>query len=168
MATVSEQLRRAREQQQLDVYQVAEITKIKTDHIRALESGSFDVFPAPVYIRGFVRTYAMMLKLDVRQLLTDLDGELGQSEKFRDPPPLTNTPRGALDFVMLQLSRLNWRIAFGIAAVVVFLILAFAVIRSRSSKPSDPLKNLAPGVHQQKPNKSGETLPVPAPPPRNK
>ena len=37
MSTVSEQLRLAREQQQLDVYQVAEITKIKTDHVRALE-----------------------------------------------------------------------------------------------------------------------------------
>ena len=51
MATVSEQLRLAREQQQLDVYQVAEITKIKTDHIRALESGTYDIFPAQVYIR---------------------------------------------------------------------------------------------------------------------
>jgi cytoskeletal protein RodZ len=166
MATVSEQLRRAREQQQLDVYQVAEITKIKTDHIRALESGTFDIFPAPVYIRGFVRTYAMMLKLDVRQLLSDLDGELGQSEKFREPPPLTNTPRSPLDFVMLQLSRLNWRIAFGVAAVAVFLILAFAVIRSRAAKPSDPLKDLRPGVHQPKPGKSGETLPVPTTPRR--
>ena len=37
MVTVSEQLRRAREAQELDIYQVAEITKIKTDHIRALE-----------------------------------------------------------------------------------------------------------------------------------
>ena len=69
MPTVSEQLRLAREQQHLDVYQVAEVTKIKTDHIRALESGTFDVFPAPVYIRGFVRTYAGMLKLDVRRVL---------------------------------------------------------------------------------------------------
>src|SRR5258705_11311017 len=40
MATVAEQLRRAREAQNLNVYQVAEITKIKTDHIRALESGT--------------------------------------------------------------------------------------------------------------------------------
>ncbi len=166
MATVSEQLRRAREQQQLDVYQVAEITKIKTDHIRALESGTFDIFPAPVYIRGFVRTYAGMLKLDVPRLLADLDGELGQSEKFRDPPPLTNTPRSPLDFVMLQLSRLNWRIAFGLAAVFLFLVLAAAVVRSRTSKPSDPLKDIGPGIHQPKPGKSGETLPLPSTPTR--
>src|SRR3989441_4247142 len=104
MATVSEQLRLAREAQQLDIYQVAEITKIKTDHIRALESGNFDMFSAPVYIRGFVRTYATMLKLDVPRLLVDLEAELSRSERFRDPPPLTNTPRSPLDFLMLQLT----------------------------------------------------------------
>jgi len=166
MATVSEQLRQAREQQHLDIYQVAESTKIKTDHIRALESGNFDVFSAPVYIRGFIRTYATMLKLDVPRLLSDLDSELGQSEKFRELPPLTNTPRSPVDFLMLQLSRLNWRILFGIGAGIVFLILAAAVIRSKASKPADPLKDLAPGQHKAAPGKSGETLPLPTPQPK--
>src|ERR1043166_4240353 len=152
MVTVSEQLRRAREQQKLDIYQVAEITKIKTDHIRALESGSFDLFSAPVYIRGFVRTYATMLKLDVPRLLADLDAELVRSEKFREPPPLTNTPRSALDFLMLQLSRLNWRRAFGVLVVVVFLALGVAMIRGRSSRSADPLKGLSPGIYQPKTN----------------
>src|SRR5262245_35058530 len=166
MATVSEQLRQAREQQHLDIYQVAESTKIKTDHIRALESGNFDVFSAPVYIRGFIRTYATMLKLDVSRLLSDLDAELGQSEKFRELPPLTDTPRSPVDFLMLQLSRLNWRILFGIGAGIVFLLLAAAVIRSKASKPADPLKDLAPGQHKAVPGKSGETLPLPAPQPK--
>ena len=167
MVTVSEQLRRAREQQHLDIYQVAEITKIKTDHIRALESGTFDLFSAPVYIRGFVRAYATMLKLDVPRLLADLDTELGRSEKFREPPPLTNTPRSPIDYLMLQLSRLNWRTAFGLAAGALFLLLGVAVIRSHSSKPADPLKDLAPGIYQPKAtNRSGETLPLPAPPSR--
>src|SRR5881397_2252973 len=110
MATVAEQLRRAREEQNLNVYQIAEITKIKTDHIRALESGTYDSFSAPVYIRGFVRTYARSLKLDEAQMVADLEAELPQTARFRDPPPLTNEPRGALDFVMLQLSKMNWRI----------------------------------------------------------
>src|SRR6185436_3071109 len=108
MPTVSEQLRRAREDQKLDVYQVAEITKIKTDHIRALESGNFETFSAPVYIRGFVRTYASILKLDLAKLLADLDEELGKTEKFREPPPLTNQPRSPLDFIMLQFSKMSW------------------------------------------------------------
>src|SRR6185436_18038695 len=58
MATVGEQLRQAREKQKLTVQNVSEKTKIRTDHISALEEGNFDVFSAPVYIRGFVRSYA--------------------------------------------------------------------------------------------------------------
>src|SRR5262245_3519502 len=165
MATVSEQLRRAREQQQLDIYQVAEITKIKTDHVRALESGNFEIFSAPVYIRGFIRTYGGMLKLDVPRLLAELEAELGRSERFRDPPPLTKTPRGPLDFVMLQLSRLNWRIAFAVVAVALFVLLGFAIVRNRTSQSPDPLKGLEPGVYQPRPGQSGDTLPLPTPPP---
>ncbi len=166
MATVSEQLRLAREQQQLDIYQVAEITKIKTDHIRALESGTYDIFPAPVYIRGFTRTYATMLKLDVPRLLGDLDTELSRDERFRDHPPLTNTPRSPLDFVMLQLSRMNWRIALGLVATVVVIIVVVGAVRNRSASNKDPLKDLGPGVYQPKQEKSSETLPLPPVPAR--
>ena len=158
MATVSEQLRRAREEQHLDIYQVAEITKIRTDHIRALESGNFDMFSAPVYIRGFVRTYGTMLKLDVPRLLADLEAELGQTQKFREPPPLTTKPRGPLDFLMLQLSRLNWRIVFAAAAVALFLVIGVSVIRSRSRRTTDALPDLGPALHQPR---GGETLPLP-------
>ena len=170
MATVAEQLREAREEQKLNVYQVAEITKIKTDHIRALESGSYDSFSAPVYIRGFVRTYAKALKLDVAKLTADLEGELSQTEKFSEPPPLMQKKGRALDFVMLQLSKLNWRIVAGGAGVVLVGVLAFVGLRSCSShrpKP-DPLKSLGPGLYRAKPGQSGEKLPVPPPPPPKK
>src|SRR5579862_8116727 len=103
MSTVAEQLRLAREEKKLTVYQVAEITKIRTDHIRALEEGNFDVFSAPVYIRGFVRSYAGLLKLDVPSIMARLETELGGTEKFREPPPLTQHKRGILDFITLQL-----------------------------------------------------------------
>src|SRR5512135_1321688 len=105
MSTVAQQLQQAREARHLTVQQVAEITKIRSDHVRALEEGNFNVFSAPVYIRGFVRTYSTLLKLDVPQVMANLDGELGQTKKFAEPPPLSKEPRGALDFVMLQLSK---------------------------------------------------------------
>ena len=105
MSTVAEQLRQAREAQKLTVQELGEITKIRTDHIRALEEGNFHVFSAPVYIRGFVRTCATLLKLDVPQVMSTLEAELGQTEKFSEPPPLTNQPRTPVDFVMLQLSK---------------------------------------------------------------
>src|SRR6266480_3132110 len=111
MLTVAEQLRTAREAQGLTVYQVAEITKIKTDHVRALEEGDYATFAAPVYIRGFVCTYGALLRLDMATLLTALEAELDQTEKFHEPPPLSDQSGRFLDVVMLQLSKVKSRLA---------------------------------------------------------
>ena len=73
MSTVAEQLRAAREANKLTVEQVADMTKIRTDHVRALEEGNFSVFSAPVYIRGSVKNYATRLKLDVSAIMAELD-----------------------------------------------------------------------------------------------
>src|SRR5512141_729168 len=108
MSTVADQLRQAREARNLTVQHVAEITKIRTDHIRALESGDYDTFSAPVYIRGFVRTYASLLQLDVPSVMAGLEAELGQTTKFAEPPPLSEPQGGFLDSAMLQLSKLDW------------------------------------------------------------
>jgi cytoskeletal protein RodZ len=164
MASVSEQLREAREAQKLTVQQVAEITKIRTDHLRALEEGNFDVFSAPVYIKGFVRSCATILKLDVPQVMAALDAELGKTQKFSEPPALSKEPKGVLDFVMLQLSKLDWQkgvIALGVLGCFVLLIAIILVWKHQ--RASDPLKGLKPGVYQSTQHISGETLPLPAP-----
>jgi cytoskeletal protein RodZ len=164
MSPVAQQLRQAREAKNLSVEQVVEITKIRTDHLRALEEGNFDVFSAPVYIRGFVRTYANLLKLDVPQIMAALEAELVQTTKFAEPPPLTGQPGGVLDFLMLQLSKVDWQKGLiGLGAVVV-LVVAFSAWFSW--RRHDPLKSLKPGVYQSTQNVSGETLPLPAPAPR--
>src|SRR5690348_14695605 len=149
MSTVAEQLHQAREAKQLSVEQVAEITKIRSAHLRALEEGNFNVFSAPVYIRGFVRTYSTLLKLDVPRVMADLDGELGQTTKFAEPPPLTDHPRGAVDFLMLQLSKIDWQkgvLVLGAAVVLLTALLAYAAWHHYHT--NDPTKNLKPGIYQ--------------------
>ncbi len=167
MATVAEQLRAAREAQGLTVYQVAEITKIKTDHIRALEDGNYGVFAAPVYIRGFVRNCARLLKLDVAQLMAALDIELGRNPQFSEPPPLSADARGFIDLLMLQLSKVNWRVAA--PALVLTLGLLVGVIGYRvwrSPRTKDPLANLEPGFYKTPGSQAGDTLPLPASTPK--
>jgi cytoskeletal protein RodZ len=160
MSTVAEQLRLAREAQKLTIQELAEITKIRTDHIRALEEGNFNVFSAPVYIRGFVRTVSTLLKLDVPQVMSTLEAELGQTVKFREPPPLTGQPKTPVDFVMLQLSKVNFRKGGVVAVVIAAAVIVFlAVAVSRHNRKTDPLAGLKPAVYQ--PTNSGETLPVP-------
>jgi len=160
MPTVAEQLRAAREAKNLTISQVAEATKIRTDHIRALEEGNFNMFSAPVYIRGFVRNYATQLKLDVPQIMAALDAELGRTEKFSEPPPLVEQSKTVLDHVMDSLAKLNWRVgAAGLAAVGVVLVLVFASLAWRHHQRRHPTVNLPPAVYQS--TNSGETLPLP-------
>jgi cytoskeleton protein RodZ len=163
MSTVAEQLHLAREAKNLTVHQVAEVTKIRTDHIRALEEGNFNAFSAPVYIRGFVRAYANLLKLDVPRIMTALDQELGATEKFREPPPLTDQPRNALDFITLQLSKLNWRVASVVIGGLVLLLIIISVVHSsHHAKDANPVADIPPAVYQPAP--AGDTLPLPAAP----
>ena len=164
MSTVAQQLRQAREAKNLTVVQVAEITKIKSDHLRALEEGNFDVFSAPVYIKGFVRTYSTLLKLDVVQVMTVLDGELAQTKRFAEPPPLSDHPRGAVDYVMLQFSRIDWRKGMaGVVLAVIAVVALLGYIGWRHFRAADPLKGLKPGMYQSGHRNAGETLPLPAP-----
>jgi cytoskeleton protein RodZ len=167
MSTVAEQLRQAREAQNLTIHQVADVTKIRTDHIRALEEGNFNVFSAPVYIRGFVRNYATLLKLEVPSIMSALEAELGRTEKFSEPPPLSQPPRGVLDFLMLQLSKVDWRKALiGAGAAVVVIILVSLYLSWRNHRTRDPASGLKPGLYQPAKTNTGEKLPVPAPAPR--
>lgn len=163
MLTVAEQLRRAREEQKLTIYQVAEITKIKTDHIRALEAGRYDTFAAPVYIRGFVRTYAKALKLDAVRLSDELEAELGQDRKFREPPSLTKEPRGVLDAVLLRLAQLRWQRWAPVLGLLLIVLGGIAAFRScQTTQKPDPLKKLGPGLYKSsQSSNSGALLPVP-------
>jgi cytoskeletal protein RodZ len=162
MPTVAEQLRQAREAQNLTVYQVAEITKIKTDHVRALDDGNYDSFCAPVYIRGFVRTYAKVLKLDVPQIMAVLNQELAGTEKFREPPRLTGGSHGFLDSLMFQLSRVDLRIVGPVVGVLLLLLAGAWGLRAyQTYKSQDPLSSLGSGRRQTTNSLPGDTLALP-------
>ena len=159
MSTVAEQLRSAREARNLTIQQVAESTKMRTDHIRALEEGDFNVFSAPIYIRGSVKNYAMLLKLDVPQIMAALTAELGRTEKFSEPPPLTEASNTPLDRLMFLLSKFSWRVGLvGGAVAAIFLVVVLVSVARRHHRHSDPLAGLPPAVYQ--PTNSVDTLPL--------
>ena len=115
VANIGITLRSARIQRGLTIEQVAQDTRISARFLEALESESFDELPAPVYVRGFLRSYATYLRLEPQSLLEQLDPSLGggvprvepgreagppsgRSDPFRPPapaaaPPLPSRPR---------------------------------------------------------------------------
>jgi cytoskeleton protein RodZ len=160
MATVGEQLKAAREAQRLTVTQVAELTKIRSDHIRAIDAGNYDVFSAPVYIRGFVRTYAMALKLEPAEILAQLNQELAESGATTQTPFQAQST-GILDSAMFHLSTAGRKMLLPV--IVGIVVIGAAVggwLAWNHYQKQNPLTGLGPGLDQPAPA-PGETLPLP-------
>jgi cytoskeletal protein RodZ len=58
------QLRQAREHRGLSLDEVATKTRVQRRYLQALEEGTVDKLPEPVYARGFLKRYADFLDLD--------------------------------------------------------------------------------------------------------
>jgi cytoskeletal protein RodZ len=166
MASVAEQLRDAREKRKLTVYDVAAATKIRTDHVRALEEGNYRVFAAAVYIKGFVRSYANLLKLDTPRVMADLDAELSATKEFSELSSLAGSSPGMVDAAMLWLSKLNWQLVIVVLAGVLILALGIWGYRAwQRYQTADPLSELGTGLYQPPQTNVGEVLPLPRPSP---
>lgn len=63
----------ARRANNLSVADVARQLKLSVTQIEALEAGAFEKLPGPVFVRGFIRSYARMLKLDPEAVLRWVD-----------------------------------------------------------------------------------------------
>lgn len=162
MPTVSEQLRQARELQALTVQQVAEATKIKSDYVRAIDDGNFETFTAPVYIRGFVRTYAGMLRLDVPEIMASLDAELSQSKTFAEAPALTGHNQTWVDKLMYHLSKIRWQIFLPVAGAIVLIVVGFSWFQHwQEQRKKDPISELGSGAFPSHEHSSADTLAVP-------
>ncbi len=79
-------MRERREERGYDLDRVERDTRIGLGYIDAIEREQFDVLPAPVYTRGFVRSYARYLGLDEEEAMGRMPGELPQ------PPGLEPLP----------------------------------------------------------------------------
>ncbi len=77
-------LRQERERRNTSLESVAQATRIPLKSLNALERDEFHLLPAPVFVRGFLRTYAVHLGLDPKEVLALYEG---QSDSFKASPP---------------------------------------------------------------------------------
>ena len=62
-------LRAARESQGLSVHEIASRLRLSPKQIDAIEADNFAALPEPTIVRGFIRNYAKLLKIDAQSLL---------------------------------------------------------------------------------------------------
>lgn len=89
--TLGSFLRQERERRNIALDSIANETRISRQHLEALERDDLHLLPAPVFVRGFLRTYANYLGIDPKEVLalyedqTDFS-KISSPKKSSEPP----------------------------------------------------------------------------------
>jgi transcriptional regulator with XRE-family HTH domain len=103
-------LSRARRARAITLEDVERDTRVSKRYLAALEEEDFSIFPAPVYARGFLRTYSRYLGLNPEELLRIFpNGDLTV-----DMAPLPSVVRPPAELI-----NVNWLVA---GLVAIFLL----------------------------------------------
>jgi cytoskeletal protein RodZ len=132
MASIGEILKQARTKKKVNCSQAAAATRMKIQHIEAMERDDFSRMAAPMYAKGFLKIYAEYLGLNPIPLLR----EYTELHAPKERPPLTDEKsapaekesvpwiRLAWEKIRPILDRWKWRLAAAVGALVlVFLVL---------------------------------------------
>jgi cytoskeletal protein RodZ len=118
MSELGDRLRASRESQGISLAQAAAETRILQRYLVALEEGDYKYLPGDVYARGFIRNYALYLKIPVEELIQLYRYERGRTEPIVIRPAVVAPRiRGAMlpnffgmFFVMLCIVGFIWLI----------------------------------------------------------
>ncbi len=118
-------LKQQRENLGLTIPEIADILKIKTDYLVAIENNSFARLPAPVYTVGYIRCYAAYLKIEADSIIDFYTKHLAQ------PPTSTIIP---ISYSHKKSPRIVYFISAFIFACLVFYLLYQLLRSSRAVK----------------------------------
>ena len=85
-------LAEARQAQNQTAAEVARQLKLSVWQVEALESGHYEQLPGPIFVRGFIRNYARLLRLDPKELLTAAGETVPRQVPPPERPPSQNIP----------------------------------------------------------------------------
>ncbi len=131
---LGERFRAAREARGLSLSDVAEQIRIRTVYLAAIEDENWNTIGAPVYIRGFIRTYARFLGIDPEEAVAAFN------RTRPAPPPSAVAPAGesAPRAARVSGSALVW-----VASAVAVLLIAFVVYNELTMRRGETALSLA-------------------------
>jgi len=154
-------LREARESMGLTIEAVEEKTKIAPSVIVALEEGNSSRFPHPVYARGFVRSYAMLLGLDAQELCAHFSRAYPVPRDTDQPEMLTPQIRVKMHDSGSVVTAVRVIAILGIVLLGALGWYAFDHYRSSGTPASLPVEEMAVPSEAPVTGQSSENLPAP-------
>ncbi len=67
-------LRAVREQRHMVLKEVAAITKIQVSYLESIEDEQYHLLPPEVFLKGYLKSYSVFLKIDPEQVVSDYMG----------------------------------------------------------------------------------------------
>jgi cytoskeleton protein RodZ len=134
-------LREARIRKGLTISDVETVTKIRSKYLEALEENDFEVLPGPTVVKGFLRSYAVFLKLDPEELLAEYRN---QYEYHREDIGALRTELSQQRRTPTSAERKKKRnrrtqrgyVAAGLIAVILIILLAWLTSGGRGQGPA--------------------------------
>ena len=94
MPGLGDEFRAARESRHLSLSDVSEQIHIRSVYLQSIENEEWSVIAAPVYVRGFIRTYARFLGLDPEHAVDQFNASIGAlAAKPHEPVPMGTIDR---------------------------------------------------------------------------
>ena len=134
-----ERLAEARREKQITIVEIAKELHLDEPKVRALERNDFDTLGAPVFAKGHLRKYAMLVDIDPDDVLTEYY-EMNRS----GPAPLVISPRAK---PRTELTPGPW-----IAVFIVAVFIAFAPLEDPRIAVAVVVENGSSGSRVAAPN----------------
>ena len=135
-------LQQAREQQGLSVHDIASKLRLSHKQIEALEADNFAALPESTIVRGFIRNYAKLLKIDAEPLLNAYSAIVPS----KVPAAFTVQPTSSMKVTSYQKPKTASYIGIGLAALLALGIWFFYQNYIQKPKLAETSENvLAPG-----------------------
>jgi cytoskeleton protein RodZ len=127
-ASPGRRLAAARAAQNLSAADVARQLKLSTWQVEALEAGQYHQLPGPIFVRGFIRNYARLVKLDPNELVQSLGDSVPRAAPRPAVPPSRDIPFPGQ-------GRPRWSLAAIPAVIVVGLLAAYEFLWKEPAAP---------------------------------
>lgn len=144
MTELGKRLREAREEKQISLDELQEMTKIQKRYLIGIEEGNYAIMPGNFYVRAFIRQYAEAVGLDPDELFEQYKQDIPQSYQEDIPQPLSRVK------TRQQLSSegakwLDWLPKLVVAAVVIGAAVLVWVLLQHGTA-SEPPERTSPGT----------------------
>ncbi len=120
-------LRRQREVREIDLREIADSSKVSMSYLRAFEEDRFDVLPAPLFAKGFLRQYARYVGLDPEEVVNFYLAARQPEDEEASLQPRTEPEQPTRNYLFFVLT---------VTAALVLLVWLLSVFGERASRTS--------------------------------